>query len=324
MPTPAETHARVAAALGAWSDDALLEALRGATPVGEGIGGVVSTLEVASVPVFVKHVPLTDLERRDENRRSTANLFGLPLHAQYGVSSPGLGAWRELAVHELTTGWVLAGEVDCFPLLYHWRVLPRAVPEPLPAAILEDVERQFAAWGRSEAMRARFTARHRATASIVLFLERFPDDLRGWLGRELAAGGARARAAAQRVERGLLAGVSFMNARGLQHFDAHLDNVLTDGRRLALSDFGQALWSGFELTAEERAFLERHRDFDRSYVVAVLSSFVAQDPAGAEIVARYAAIVAVVKDFFVRLRADKTTPYPAEALAGAWAAIEAG
>jgi hypothetical protein len=69
-------------------------------------------LEVAGTPVFVRRVPLTDLERRPENVRSTANLFALPVFCQYGLGGPGFGAWRELAVHTMTTNWVLTGEYE--------------------------------------------------------------------------------------------------------------------------------------------------------------------------------------------------------------------
>lgn len=49
--------------------------------------------------MFVKRVPLTDLERRPENVRSTANLFELPLFCHYGIGGPGFGldsseGWR--------------------------------------------------------------------------------------------------------------------------------------------------------------------------------------------------------------------------------------
>lgn len=95
----------------------------------------------------MKRVPLTDLERRPEHIRSTANLFGLPLSCQYGVGavgSPGFGAWRELAVHTMTTNWALAGEYDGFPLLHHWRVVPHSTPLPEELA---DIDRAVAHWG---------------------------------------------------------------------------------------------------------------------------------------------------------------------------------
>ena len=75
----------------------------------------------SGVQVFVKKVPLTELERRSEHVMSTANLFGLPAFYQYPLGSAGFGAWRELAAHVMTTNWVLAGGYQGFPLLFGWR-----------------------------------------------------------------------------------------------------------------------------------------------------------------------------------------------------------
>lgn len=112
-----------------------------------GIGGAVSVMDVDGVRVFVKTIPLADIEQQPENFRSTANIFSLPAYFQYGVGFAGLGAWRELAVHLMTTDWVLSSECLHFPLLYHWRVMPRAVSSELSADQAKDVERQFASWG---------------------------------------------------------------------------------------------------------------------------------------------------------------------------------
>ncbi|PSL00079.1 hypothetical protein CLV63_102205 [Murinocardiopsis flavida] len=117
-------YATAAASLAPLSDRRLRALVDGAAPVGSGIGGSTAELTVDGVRVFVKKVPLTDLERRPENVRSTANLFGLPTYYQYGVGSAGFGAWRELAAHAMTTAWVLADAYPGFPLMYHWRVLP--------------------------------------------------------------------------------------------------------------------------------------------------------------------------------------------------------
>lgn len=116
--TRLHAYSTVSTALALHSDHALRELVDAATPIGAGIGGKAALLEVAGTPVFVKRVPLTDLERQPEHVRSTANLFDLPLCCQYGVGligGPGFGAWRETAVHTMTTNWVLAGEYDGFP-----------------------------------------------------------------------------------------------------------------------------------------------------------------------------------------------------------------
>lgn len=178
-------HSDVSTSLALCSDRALRELVDQAVPVGSGIGGKSVLLEVAGTPVFVKQVPLTDLERQPENTRSTANLFALPAFCQYGIGGPGFGTWRELAVHTMTTNWVLAGHYEGFPLRYHWRVLPDSAPS-LPEE-LADVERAVAYWGGGSEVRRRIEAlRH--SASVTLFLEYIPQTLHEWLSVQVGAG----------------------------------------------------------------------------------------------------------------------------------------
>ncbi|KJK42810.1 hypothetical protein UK23_35415, partial [Lentzea aerocolonigenes] len=160
-------HSAVSTALARRSDDELRELVETAEPLGSGIGGTSALLEVDGTKVFVKRLPLTDLEL--QHPRSTANLFELPAFCHYGVGligGPGFGAWRELAVHDMTTKWVLDGEHDGFPLMYHWRVLPhpgQSLPEEL-----SDVDKAVAYWGGGEEIRRRIEAVRDASASIAL------------------------------------------------------------------------------------------------------------------------------------------------------------
>ncbi len=128
----------------------------------------------------------------------------------------------------------LAGEHAGFPLLHHWRILPGAVA---PSA---DLESAVEFWEGSPAVRARLEALQQSTSCIVLCLEHFPQTLGRWLGAEDAE-------AISRVERALIDAAAFMKSRGLAHFDAHFDNILTDGHRLYFSDFGLSLSMNFEL-----------------------------------------------------------------------------
>src|SRR3984957_2188869 len=114
-------YSEVSSSLALLSDGKLGRLVDDAGSTGSGIGGTSAVTDVAGVPVFVKRVPLTDTERQPSSVMSTANLFGLPVFCQYGVGSPGFGAWRELAANVMTTGWVLARRTEDFPLLYHWR-----------------------------------------------------------------------------------------------------------------------------------------------------------------------------------------------------------
>ncbi|MDG4863195.1 protein kinase family protein [Streptomyces sp. T-3] len=330
-------HSAVSTALTRCSDRVLQELVDAAVPLGSGIGGKSALLEVAGVPVFVKRVPLTDLERQPECVRSTANLFALPAFCHYGVGTiggPGFGAWRELGAHTMTTNWVLAGEYEGFPLMYHWRVLPDATPLPEELA---DVERAVAYWGGGAPVRRRIEALQHSSASIALFLEYIPQNLHQWLGRQMDAGDEAANRACTMVERDLETGTAFMNGRGLLHFDAHFENILADGWRLYFTDFGLALSSRFELSQDEVAFFERHQSYDRCYTASYLVNWLTTDlygygrddreaqvrayargerptgipDAAAAILGRRAPLTALMADFFRKFRDEsRRTPYP--------------
>ncbi|MFE7788570.1 protein kinase family protein [Streptomyces sp. NPDC057460] len=326
-------HGSVSTSLALRSDRALRELVDTAVPVGSGIGGKSALLEVAGTPVFVKRVPLTDPERQPDSVRSTANLFALPAFCQYGIGGPGFGAWRTLAVHTMTTNWVLAGECESFPLMYHWRVLPDSTPLPEELA---DVERAVAYWGGGSQVRRRIEALQQSSASVALFLEYIPQNLHQWLAHQMDADGEAADRACAMVERGLEAGTSFMNSRGLLHFDAHFENILTDGQRLFFADYGLAISSRFELSQEEVGFFDRHQTYDRCYSVTYLVNWLVtalygygrddreaqvrayaqgEHPRGipeaaAAILARHAPLTAVMADFFRKLQHEsRETPY---------------
>ncbi|MFJ8276451.1 protein kinase family protein [Streptomyces griseoviridis] len=255
-PARLAAHTRAGAALARLDDHRLADLVSRAPALGTGIGGRAATLEVAGVRVFVKRVPLTDLERRPEHVRSTANLFGLPPHYQYGIGSSGFGAWREVAAHLTTTAWVLSGAYEGFPLLHHWRVLPDGPPTGL-VDFLGGIDGAVAHWEGSPAVRRRLEAVAGARASLVLFLEFVPHTLADRLAADAVS--------RTWAERELLRGTAFMSGRGFVHFDAHFANLLTDGRRLYFADLGLALDSRFELTAAEREFHAEHLVYDRSH-----------------------------------------------------------
>jgi hypothetical protein len=263
-------YSAVSTSLALLSDRALAKVLDAAAPIGSGIGGKSALLEVAGMPVFVKRVPLTDLERWPENIRSTANLFELPLFCHYGIGGPGFGAWRELAAHAMTTSWVLADDYEGFPLMYHWRVVPDSTPLPEE---LSDIDGTVAFWGGGAQVRRRIEELRDSSASIALFLEYIPQNVHQWLGEQINAPGEAADGACAMVERNLEAGISFMNARGLLHFDAHFQNILTDGERLYFADYGLAISSRFDLSKDESAFFKRHQNYDRCYTAMYTSQW---------------------------------------------------
>ncbi|MFJ8825323.1 protein kinase family protein [Streptomyces sp. NPDC102467] len=338
-------HGAASTALALCSDRRLRELIDAAVPVGSGIGGRTMLLEIDGTPVFVKQVRLTDPERRPENAHSTANLFELPTFCHFGIGrpgTPGFGAWRELAVHAMTTNWVIAGAHEGFPLMYHWRALPDS-GQPLPDE-LADVERAVDYWGGRPQVHRRIEALQQSTAALTLFLEYIPQTLHDWLGARIRAGDETAERACAMVERELDDGISFMNARGLLHFDAHFENILTDGQRLFFADYGLAVSSRFELSETETAFFDAHRTYDRSYAATHLVNWLAvalygygpeerrafvracadgaqsETPesipaAAAAVIARHAPVAAVMGDFSRRFQEEsRTTPYPLQSI----------
>ncbi|MET8187676.1 protein kinase family protein [Streptomyces sp. NPDC005246] len=331
------TYGSVSTHLSLLSDHRLGEAVAAATPLGSGIGGRSAELDVGGTRVFVKRVPLTDIEMRPENLRSTANHFGLPMFYQYGAGSTGFGAWRELAVHTMTTNWVLGNEYEGFPLMYHWRVLPDSPPQGF-ADEFGGIDGAVAHWEGSSAVRERLEAIGRSSFSLVLFLEHVPHTLAGWLGeqRQAAPEGEEGPTYAW-AEEVLTRGAAFMSSRGLVHFDAHFDNVLTDGRLVYFADFGLALSAMFELSQDEAEFLTAHLTYDSCYIAnhllrhhlpdgvrgkveheVFLHNWVAGErsegvrPAIAAIIDRHARASVVLHGFHRQLlTVSKRTPYPA-------------
>ncbi|MEU9989145.1 protein kinase family protein [Streptomyces sp. NPDC048045] len=331
------TYGAVATRLSLLSDRRLGEVVAAADPLGSGIGGGSAELDVDGTRVFVKRVPLTDTELRPENARSTANLFGLPMFYQYGAGSAGFGAWRELAVHVMTTNWVLGNEYEGFPLMYHWRILPDSPPEGF-ADEFGGIDGAVAHWEGSSAVRERLEAIGRSSSSLVLFLEHLPQTLADWLhDHRTAAPESGAGSPYLWVEEALARGTAFMSSHGLVHFDAHFANVLTDGQLLYFADFGLALSSGFELSAAEAVFLSDHLAYDRCHTVshllrhhlpdglrggveheAFLREWIAGRQPGdvpreiAAIIDRHARTAVVLGEFQRRfLTESKRTPFPA-------------
>jgi hypothetical protein len=339
--------ATVVTALAPLSDAQLADRLREWSPGHHGIGGATGTLDVDGVTIFVKQVPVTAPELAAP--RSTANLFGLPPLYQYAlgqdaVGSLGFGAWRELATHELTTSWVQDGRFSGFPLLYHWRLLPRPERPERPERDEAELERQVAAWDGSDAVRRRVVAVAEAPAVLVLFMEHWPTTAHTWLQQQVAADGG--ATAIEQVDRQLEAAVRFFDEAGLVHFDVHFENVLTDGEEFVFTDFGLSGHDRFDLDPDEAAFLARHRPspvdpgYDRAYargyfarwlVAEFLNAFradatavladvaagkdVGLPPAAATVLDRDAPLALVMNEFFHGLRTkSRSTPYPAEAL----------
>ncbi len=347
-----DLFASASSRLACCSDAKLKKLLDEASEQASSIGGTTSLLQFEDMPIFVKTIPLTDLERLPENVMSTANLFDLPAYYQYGIGSTGFNAWRELVAHIMTSNWLLSEANTNFPMLYHWRVLsqivdPASKSGESDSVELEDIESQVAFWGGSETIRNRLLALRNSTASLVLFMEHFPTTLYDWLGMQLAEGGAKAELIVSFLDEELRQLCTFTSSHGIVHFDNHFKNILTGGR-FALSDFGLTLSKDFELSESEKVFLEEHTTFDRCSTIANLLHFVFQfvyganwrkqqqdclggdmsqlielGPSIADTVKKYAPIAEVMANFHKELReSPQTSRYPRAKLEGLLADID--
>lgn len=326
-------YGKISTSLACLSNVKLKQILANGKPVHEGIGGKSALISIDDIPVFVKKIPLTDLEQLPQHFMSTANIFDLPLCYQYGVGSAGFGAWRELATHIMTTNWVITGECANFPIMYHWRILP-SDPGGININYWGDMEKYCQYWENSAVIRKRVQDLNQASMHIALFLEYVPQNLHDWLSVQIAKGGDSAETAVAFVDVQLREINKRMNTLGLVHFDAHFENILTDGKLIYLSDFGLALSSKFDLSTEETEFLQQHQSYEQAFAAVnllhrIITSLFGKEhweiclrenltgeltnvpPAIKTIINRYAPIALLMDEFLQKLQKErKSTPYP--------------
>lgn len=235
-------------------DDAQLRSLFDNRELSKG-WGINHIIAIGQSQVFVKRIPVTNLEY--ENLFATKNLYQLPTYYNYGVGSAGFGVFRELIAHIKTSNWVLAGSIATFPLMYHYRIVPFAGQQ---ADIdLASHEAYVKYWGNSANIGQYILDRANANYELLLFLEYIPHVLDAWL-----------RENPDKLQQSLDAlrtTIDFLRSKHIIHFDAHLHNILTDGERIYLTDFGLILDKSFALTKDEESFFDRHTLYDYGQVL---------------------------------------------------------
>ena len=222
------------------------------------------TVDIDSAKVFVKRIPLTDVEY--EAMFSTKNVYNLPLYYNYALGSAGFGLFRELTTYIKTTNWVLQGMITTFPLMYHYRIIPFS-------GVCPDVDmarhNNYVAYWNNSANIGRFLLdRANVNYEAVLFLEHIPYTLETWLldnPHKLPQFFA-----------SLCTTLTFLLEQGIIHFDTSLSNILTDGERVYLTDFGLALDKNFALTQEEDAFFQQNTYYPYGAILADLGYPISQ------------------------------------------------
>lgn len=337
-------HSHISKYLENLSDDEVITLLKQGIPL-QSSWGTTLKLELDGISIFVKQVPLNEIEEKLKGIRSTENLFNLPIYYEYGVGSGGFSVWRELSAHAMTTEWVLDGKSQNFPLMYHWRILDNfQEKEPFDE---KEFNEYVAYWENSSAIAERVKANYQALFNVVLFIEYIPETLKSWLDKEFKKGDIAINKAIAMVDEDLQATVLFLTKMEMLHFDAHFHNILTDGERLYFSDFGLTISSQFTLTKEELEFFKIHSNYDRYYVATELTNWIVDNTFGRDcvdetleiyangktphllperlnpylssILKRYAPIALRMNIFFEALmKKTKQEPYPAAQLEQFW------
>jgi hypothetical protein len=224
--------------------------------------GINHTIQMGESAVFVKRVPITDLEYH--NLLSTKNLYDLPTYYNYGIGSAGFGVFRELMAHLKTTHWVLDGAIDTFPLMYHYRVMPFSGWRV--DVDMAQHQKYLEYWGNNANIGNYVLGRTKANYELVMFLEYVPYVLTTWLQDHAGQ--------CQQPVADLFKTIDFLRTQGVIHFDAHFNNVLTDGDRAYLTDFGLVLDRSFSLTKEEEDFFAQHVFYDYGVILSSLGAVV--------------------------------------------------
>lgn len=217
--------------------------------------GINQAIVLGQSKVFVKRLPVTNIEY--DNLFSTKNLYDLPTYCNYGFGSTGFGVFRELVTHIKTNNWVLEGAIATFPLMYHYRIMPFSMRRA-------DVDRErlkayVEYWGNSANIGNYVLDRAIANYELVLFLEYIPHVLETWLRENPNK--------LQQPLDELRRTIDFLRTKGIIHFDAHFQNVLTDGEQIYLTDFGLVLDKSFALTKDEESFFEQNTFYDYGEVL---------------------------------------------------------
>ena len=210
--------------------------------------GLNQTIVFGESKVFVKRVPITNIEYN--NLFSTKNFYNVPTHYNYGFASSGFGYFRELITHIKTTNWVLEEAILAFPLMYHYRIIPF-----FGRRADVDVEKL----GNNPNVRNYMLDRVNANYELIIFLEYIPYVLDKWLQENPSL--------LQKSLDDLRTTIDFLRTKKIIHFDAHFQNILTDGERIYLTDFGLVLDKSFALTLDEESFFEQNIFYDYGEVM---------------------------------------------------------
>lgn len=184
------------------------------------------------------------------------------MHYNYGIGSAGFSPWRELLLHIKTTNFVLTGEIDNFPLLYHYRIVEDGPKE----SDITKIESYAQIWNNDRNIKIYLEDREVSTMQIILFFEHIEYNLYNALQKEKIS-----------YENFLLQAfpiINFLNNNDILHMDSHDGNYLVDSNgKLYLADFGISIDNKFNLSQDEKNFIENNSSYDYALTLSILHHF---------------------------------------------------
>ncbi len=324
--------------LSKFEDIVLLQKIAEAEKIHKGIGGTSVKLVLNNHNVFVKLVPLTDLEHHKNNLYTTKNIFNLPLYYQYGVGSTGFGVWRELKASQICSAWVIERKCSNFPVLYHHRILPAI--DSINYKHQSTIEHS-AYWESNKYIKQRHSQILNAKFIVALFFEYIPYTLFDYIFKLRNTNSDKLHIFTQKVLLQILATTRFLSDHNIVHFDAHFHNILTDGNDIYFADHGLTSSLTFELSEQEQNFLLEHRNLDQYFSITnllhsltvsnsdsmddwtnILTSIKNRDmdpeaflPFIMKLINQYGDLAVAIDGFYTSLRKkSKSTQYPGEEL----------
>ncbi len=212
--------------------------------------------------IFFKKIPIAKLFY--SSQFDTSNLYDLPAFYNYGFGSAGINPWRELDTHINVTKWVLTGECEHFPLMYHYRI----VKDDEKNFNKGDSPKLMERYGNNKNISRYLDDRFNCEYKIICFLEFIPHVLYNYIEKH--------RYFFPKAISQINLILDFLESKGILHTDAHWGNYLVDSKsQVYITDFGLLLDKNFKLDSKEKKFFKLNIELPRYYLASeVYDNFV--------------------------------------------------
>jgi hypothetical protein len=152
-------------------------------------------------------------------------------------------------MHIKTTNYVLNGECENFPLLYHYRII-----ETKPTKINFNIY-DYKYWNSNNNLKEYINAKSKSKYKILLFIEYFPKVVQNWMLEN--------KNNINSFYKQSLNIINFLNLKNIIHFDTHNRNFVVDSNNtIYLTDYGLVLDTDFNLSKKELLFYNKNKYYD--------------------------------------------------------------